>query len=816
MDSKMPYYVLERDPQKRRVKPPQALFELDDLGESSDDSDFRIEDHADESDDDSIDSNANGNKAEGVDNSSSGSSDLSDLDDAAALEEANNEAKDYINNLSDNGNKKQFNPKDALKIMICTVCLGDRSDAANEIIECDSCGVTVHEGCYGVQDSDSVCSTDSPCPTTPWFCDACKAGLEDASCELCPNRGGIFKETDVGKWVHLVCALYMPGVAFAEVDKLQNVTLFEMAYSKWGHKSCSLCQDQRFARTGVAVGCDAGMCKSYFHVTCGQREGLLAEAHSEEADQADPFYAHCKLHTDKTLLKKRKRNWLALQMRMEEIRKNRKDDAEAQRIQRRLAKYRTKYLGTRVNRIQPWVPTQKMARLLTTSASACRALWRKAELSGADTQSWAMREAQVEALADIHRRWHIQPAFSVEFIGYYLDRNNRISTLRKQVAELAEENSRLLDEQAVTEEKRDKIYKEHALEVTANEELKAGVMKFHDLVSFLCPNKRLPVLSMIGRPVLTPPINIGRPILTAAAKKCLAPPVQRKDSTSSVSAASPVDNICSLCKGKQDQHLLADCDTCKNFYHLACLDPPLTKMPKKTKQMGWQCSECDNDSSDSDRENVVDTEAPRRLRKSGNGDHFLSDVYDFNSVQSEPPPAVCRPIQTPAMPTVDLTDDDKLKEKKRKREKHHNHRYSPEPTYSKPHKHKHKRNKQQEEQRQSLKICFKSVPSTGGGSSYVATPSGGLSTSPVSSDAQFNVTSAQLARNSLKNKKEETAILCATCNLIGDNSNLVRCDECLQGFHFQCLDPPVKKSPKVRGYSWHCANCDPTESGEDD
>lgn len=39
-----------------------------------------------------------------------------------------------------------------------------------------------------------------------------------------------------------------------------------------------------------------------------------------------------------------------------------------------------------------------------------------------------------------------------------------------------------------------------------------------------------------------------------------------------------------------------------------------------------------------------------------------------------------------------------------------------------------------------------------------------------------------------------------------------RCDECLKGFHFQCLDPPVKKSPKVRGYSWHCANCDPTVS----
>lgn len=49
----------------------------------------------------------------------------------------------------------------------------------------------------------------------------------------------------------------------------------------------------------------------------GQREGLLAEAHTEEAEQADPFYAHCRLHSDKTFVKKRKRNWLALQLRTE-------------------------------------------------------------------------------------------------------------------------------------------------------------------------------------------------------------------------------------------------------------------------------------------------------------------------------------------------------------------------------------------------------------------------------------------------------------------------------------------------------------------
>lgn len=79
--------------------------------------------------------------------------------------------------------------------------------------------------------------------------------------------GGIFKETDVGKWVHLVCALYIPGIAFGDPDRLSNVTLFEIASSKWGSKACQLCQDTRFVRTGMTIECDAGMCRNYFHVT---------------------------------------------------------------------------------------------------------------------------------------------------------------------------------------------------------------------------------------------------------------------------------------------------------------------------------------------------------------------------------------------------------------------------------------------------------------------------------------------------------------------------------------------------------------------
>lgn len=67
---------------------------------------------------------------------------------------------------------------------------------------------------------------------------------------------------------------------------------------------------------------------------------------------------------------------------------------------------------------------------------------------------------------------------------------------------------------------------------------------------------------------------------------------------------------CGICRQRVDQHLLAKCDTCHLFYHLNCLNPPLTRFPKKSKLYGWQCSECDK-SSDSELEQV---KAPRRSR----------------------------------------------------------------------------------------------------------------------------------------------------------------------------------------------------------
>lgn len=42
-------------------------------------------------------------------------------------------------------------------------------------------------------------------------------------CELCPVLGGARKRTESGGYVHLLCALWTPGVTFGNVDTLEPV-----------------------------------------------------------------------------------------------------------------------------------------------------------------------------------------------------------------------------------------------------------------------------------------------------------------------------------------------------------------------------------------------------------------------------------------------------------------------------------------------------------------------------------------------------------------------------------------------------------------
>ncbi|XP_035286364.1 PHD finger protein 14 isoform X2 [Anguilla anguilla] len=465
-------------------------------------------------------------------------------------------------------------------ILICCVCLGDNSEDADEIIQCDNCGVTVHEGCYGVDgESDSIMSSASENSTEPWFCDACKNGVRP-SCELCPSQDGIFKETDAGRWVHVVCALYVPGVAFGDIDKLRPVTLTEMNYSKYGAKECSFCEDARFARTGVCISCDAGMCRAYFHVTCAQREGLLSEAAAEE-DIADPFFAYCKQHADRFDRKWKRKNYLALQsyckMSLQEREKQLTPEAQA-RISTRLQQYRAKAELSRNTRPQAWVPREKLPRPLTSSASAVRKLMRKAELMGISTDIFPVDTSDASASVD-GRRKHKQPALTADFVNYYLERNMRMIQIQGNISEQKNLKDQLEGEQ-------EKLHVEYNKLCESLEDLQNvnGVLR----------SEGQSMWSLMGG-------ILGQKLNSPAILKA---PKERKPSKKEGGAPGKSSNLpailysCGICKKNQDQHLLLLCDTCKLYYHLGCLDPPLTRMPKKTKNSYWQCSECDQASSD--------------------------------------------------------------------------------------------------------------------------------------------------------------------------------------------------------------------------
>uniref|UniRef100_A0A8C6VAE2 PHD finger protein 14 n=1 Tax=Neogobius melanostomus TaxID=47308 RepID=A0A8C6VAE2_9GOBI len=709
-----------------------ASDEDDDDDDHDDDNDEEDDDDEDEDDEDKEDGDENNSSSDSDKTHKKNKTKNKSKSTTALDEELTNDSMSQGKGNED-GLLERSQSWSTQHILICCVCLGDNSEDADEIIQCDNCGVTVHEGCYGVDgESDSIMSSASENSTEPWFCDACKNGVTP-SCELCPNQDGIFKETDAGRWVHVVCALYVPGVAFGDIDKLRPVTLTEMNYSKYGAKECSFCEDARFARTGVCISCDAGMCRSYFHVTCAQREGLLSEAAAEE-DIADPFFAYCKQHADRFDRKWKRKNYLALQSyckaSLQEREKQLTPEAQTSsiiqaRITTRLQQYRAKAELSRNTRPQAWVPREKLPRPLTSSASAIRKLMRKAELMGISTDIFPVDTSDANASMD-GRRKHKQPALTADFVNYYLERNMRMIQIQDNISEQKNLKDKLESEQEKLHVEYNKFCESLEDLLNVNGELRGEGQALWTLMG-----------GILGQKLNTPAV--------LKAPKERKPSKKEGGSPGKSSSLPAILYSCGICKKNQDQHLLVLCDTCKLYYHLGCLEPPLTRMPKKTKNSYWQCSECDQASSD-EADIAMETlpDGTKRSRRQIKGPiKFIPQ-----EMSPEPKKSQVRSSRTRGQKRKRLNLSEEREEKVE------------EPV--------------QRERRQRQSAIQK------------------------------------------KPKADDTRTECTTCKGPGDNENLVRCDECRLCYHFGCLDPPLKKSPKQTGYGWICQECDTSSSKDEE
>ncbi|MBN3318793.1 AF10 protein, partial [Atractosteus spatula] len=216
----------------------------------------------------------------------------------------------------------------------CCVCSDERGWAENPLVYCDGhgCNVAVHQACYGIVQV----------PTGPWFCRKCesqeraarvikgwkgrksslqspdgggRSAIRDAEeeglakslktlniwrCELCPHKDGALKRTDNGGWAHVVCALYIPEVEFANVSTMEPIVLQSVPHERY-NKTCYICEEQgreSKAATGACMNCNKHGCRQAFHVTCAQFAGLLCEEQGSDADNVK-YCGYCKYHYSK-------------------------------------------------------------------------------------------------------------------------------------------------------------------------------------------------------------------------------------------------------------------------------------------------------------------------------------------------------------------------------------------------------------------------------------------------------------------------------------------------------------------------------------
>ncbi|RCK57650.1 NuA3 HAT complex component NTO1 [Candida viswanathii] len=143
----------------------------------------------------------------------------------------------------------------------CAICNDSDCDNANAIVFCDGCDIAVHQECYGV----------AFIPEGQWLCRKCMINKNRTTqCVFCPSTTGAFKQLDNSLWSHVICAMWINELYFANPIYMEPIEGIDgIPKSRW-KLTCYICKQ----RVGACIQCSNRSCFQAYHVTCAKRAGL--------------------------------------------------------------------------------------------------------------------------------------------------------------------------------------------------------------------------------------------------------------------------------------------------------------------------------------------------------------------------------------------------------------------------------------------------------------------------------------------------------------------------------------------------------------
>ena len=123
----------------------------------------------------------------------------------------------------------------------------------------------------------------------------------DTDCMYCPSTRFALKKASNGRYVHVVCALFLPSLSFTLHHLLPFTATTMEERSKKKHRSfllvtgvndipeqqyelaCNLCTSP----TGLCIQCADEECRQSYHVTCAMEVGYCVRVEDEDGEPID-------------------------------------------------------------------------------------------------------------------------------------------------------------------------------------------------------------------------------------------------------------------------------------------------------------------------------------------------------------------------------------------------------------------------------------------------------------------------------------------------------------------------------------------------